>query len=436
MDEFPGDLGRDWTEFSDKFGMIPDPAANGDAHAVPVGFHLTTDPNSKVPWLVGNCTMCHADRIHLPTGDIVVPGLGNKAVRPHAYVDALMRIGNNPKLDEDRVADIATRRAREWRVPWPEPMRSPIVKATISAFKDGARKRAPSVKRFAGALPGRMATIESFALGLERYQGHGIPMPEAIGWAKVPDVRGFPFRDTFSYDGSGYGSPQALVLEADFLFGARPEWYLTHPHIATSVFLYLRNFTRKLPFPGPIDAKLATRGKSAFESNCSQCHGYYVDHGDEMRVSYKERVVPIDIVGTDRARLDAVNPAFVSAANGFLPTKGYTAVKNTGGYVPPVLLDVWARGLLGHAGQWPSIETLATPPDARPTKFIVDTKGFYDLERLGVAYETVTLAPRALKPSEYLYDGERPGLGIKGHPFLSALDKDDRRAVVEYLKTL
>ncbi|MBX3261303.1 MAG: hypothetical protein KF782_16580 [Labilithrix sp.] len=436
MEDFPEELGKDWAEFADKFGMIPDPAAKGDPQAPPIGFYLTTDPNSKVPWLVGNCTMCHTERIRLATGDVIVPGLGNKAVRPHAYVNALMRIGNSPRLKEDRILAIATRRAREWKVPWPEPMRKPIVNVTLSAFKDGAKKRAPSTRRFDGALPGRMATIESFALGLEAYRKQPIRMPEAIGWAKVPDVRSFQFRDTFSYDGSGYGSPQALVLEADFLFGARPEWYLSHPHIATSVFLYLRSFTRKLPYPAPIDAKLALRGKEVFEGTCATCHGYYVDHGDEMRVSYKERVVPIDMVGTDRARLDAVTPSFVTAANEFPPMKGYTAVKNTGGYVPPVLLDVWARGVLGHAGQWPSVEALATPPEERPRKFIVDTKGLYDLERVGVRYEAVAGTPRALRPGEYLYDGDLPGLGTQGHPFLSELDADDRRAAIEYLKTL
>lgn len=436
MEAYPNELGRDWAEFSEKFGTIPDPAAKGDPHTPPIGFHLTTDPNTQVPWLVGNCTMCHTDRIRLATGDLIVSGLGNKAIRPHAYVNALMRIGNDSQLDADRVEQIATRRAREWSVPWPERMRSPIVKATLAAFKDGAKKRAGRTRRFDVALPGRMATIETFALGMEAYQARPIPMPETIGWAKVPDVRSFQYKDTFSYDASGFGSPQALVLEADFLFGARPEWYVSHPHIATSVFLYLRNFTRKLSYPAPIDAKLANQGKVVFEAICSQCHGYYVDHGNEMRVSYKERVIPADVIGTDRARIDAVTPAFVQAANNFPWTKGYTRVKNTGGYVPPVLLDVWARGVLGHAGQWPSIEELATPPNERARTFIVDTRGLYDLERVGVRYETVGKSPRPLRPGEYLYNGNLPGYGTQGHPFLSSLSKDDRRAVIEYLKTL
>lgn len=436
MEAYPDELGRDWNAFAEKFGMIPDPAAKGDPSAVPIGFHLTTDPNTHVPWLVANCQMCHAERIRLETGDLVVPGLGNKAVRPHAYVMALARIGTDPKLDEGRLAEIATRRAREWKVPWNKG--DLITKFTLQAFVPAQKAAKPHVARFAEALPGRMATIESFALALGAHRKKFVVMPEAIGWAKVPDVRSFPFRETFSYDGSGYGSPQALVQEADFLFGTRPEWFAEHAHIATSMYLYLRSFRRNLPFPGKVDAAQVTRGKSAFEARCAQCHGFYVDHGDEKRVSYRERVIPKEEVGTDPARVDAVTPAFVAAADEYELVRGHAAVKNTGGYVPPVLLDVWARGVFGHAGQWPSLEAMGTAPDARPKRFIVQTLGLYDLARVGVRYEALAdgAPARPLAKGEYLYDGTKLGFGVQGHPYLADLAPDDRRDVIEYLKTL
>jgi hypothetical protein len=283
-----------------------------------------------------------------------------------------------------------------------------------------------------------MATIESFTIALNDLRKDKIPLPETTGWAKVPDVSSFPFRDTFSYDGSGYGSPQTLVEEADFVFGMRPEWYLTHPHIATSMYLYLRSFRRELHYPGPIDAALAERGKTAFEHACAKCHGLYVNHGDEVRPSYRERIIPKDYVGTDPARVDAVTPAFVAASNDLALTSGYVRVRQTGGYVPPVLRDVWARGLLGHVGQWPSLEVLATPPSERPRRFIVDPAGYYDLERVGVRYEVVPEgAPvRPLKKGEYLYDGAPLGYHTGGHPFLADLPAADRRAIIEYLKTI
>lgn len=441
MEMFPEELGRDWNELAEKFGFIPDPGAKGDPKAPPIGFHLTIDPNTNVPWVVVNCQLCHADRLRLPTGDKIVAGLGSKRVRAHAYANAIVHIGSDPRLEAAEVTRVATARARAWGVPWPESVRRPIVDASVVAWKKLSAKRAAPVKKFDAGLPGRVATIESFSIALSALLDVPIPLPETTGWAKVPDVRGFPYRDTFSWDASGYGSPQALVLDADFVFGARAEWYLSHPHIATSTYLYLKSFSRKLPFPKPVDAALAARGKGLFEARCAKCHGYYVDHGDDVRVSYHERVIPKQAIGTDPARADAVTQAFVDAANAVPITKGHARVRSTGGYVPPVLIDVWARGLYGHAGQWPSLEVMATPPAERPKTFVVDTNGAYDLDRIGIKYEVVdaaTAAARSKKPEpgKYVYDGNKAGYRVEGHPFLSELPAGDRRAVIEYLKTL
>ena len=432
MHEYPGELGHDFRELADRFGFL---ASGDDPSVPPVGFHLTNDPNSGVPWLVANCQMCHADRLRLPGGDVTVSGLGNKRVRPHAYASALARIATDPGLDAGHVEEDATRIARERGVAWPRLARGIIVGRTIAAMIAGGPAALASSRRFDAAVPGRMATIESFALGLGAHRGHPVQVPSTIGWAKVPDVVGTPFRETFSYDASGYGSPEVLVREADFLFGARPEWYAAHPFIATSTYLYLRSFRRKLPYPAPVDAGLAAKGESVFGARCASCHGDYVRRGDETHVSYRERVIPLDVVGTDPARAEAVTPDFVAASNDYAPTRGLTRVRHTGGYVPPVLLDVWARGLLGHAGQWPSLEALATPEEARPRHFVVDTSAPYDLARVGVRYEAVA-SPRALRPGEYAYDGDAPGLRVDGHPFLARLGQDERRAVIEYLKTL
>jgi mono/diheme cytochrome c family protein len=436
MEAYPDALGRDWNEFADRFGFVRDPDAKGDPRRPPIGFHLTTDPITHVPWVVSNCQMCHADRLRLPSGDVVVAGLGNKRVRSHAYADALLRIGADAALDDARVEALATKRATAWDVPWNPAARRAIVRAELAGLRALAGRTLAQTTRFDAALPGRAATIESFAIALDAYRDSPIPLPSVTGWAKVPDVVGFPYRDTFSWDASGFGSPQALVLEASFVFGTRPAWYLTHAHVATSMYLYLRSFRRTLPFPGPIDAARAARGHDVFGARCARCHGVYEKHGGETRVTYRETVVPADVVGTDPARAEAVTTAFVDAANELPLTRGLTRVRKTGGYVPPVLLDVWARGLYGHVGQWPSLAVLATPPGDRPRRFVVDTDGVYDLERVGVRYDDAPPAARPLRASEYVYDGSVPGYGVDGHPFLSNLGLEERRAVIEYLKTL
>lgn len=433
MELYPDEIGADWAALADKFGFI----ARGERDP-PVGFHLTTDPNTNVPWVVGNCQLCHAERLVLPAGpgekaprEVVVAGLGNKRVRIHAYANAILRIGK--RLDAKRVEEAATRRARAWGIAWPEASRRPIVDATIAGWKKLSEQRLDRAGRLDGGMPGRVATIESFAIVLGDARGRPVSTAKTIGWAKVPDVRGFPYRDTFSWDASGYGSPQALVLDADFVFGARPEWYLAHPHIATSTYLYLRSFSRRLPFPRPIDPPLAARGKTLFDAKCARCHGTYVETDGDMRVAYRERVVPLAMIGTDPARAEAITEDFVDAANSLPITRGHARVRNTGGYVPPVLLDVWARGVYGHVGQWPSLDVLATPPAHRPRTFIMDPNAPYDLDRVGVHYETTS---RPEKSGEIAFDATKPGFSVDGHAFLSDLPPTDRRAVIEYLKTL
>ena len=116
------------------------------------------------------------------------------------------------------------------------------------------------------------------------------------------------------------------------------------------------------------------------------------------------------------------------AANDPALTLGYTKFTRTSGYVPPILTNVWARAPYGHAGQWPSLAVMATQPDKRAARYVVELDAPYDLDAIGVA----TRPPGgALAAGEYLEEG----ISVLGHPFLAALG-DETAAVVEYLKTL
>jgi hypothetical protein len=430
MEAYPGDLGPDMSAFSERFGLLRDPEA--PEGALPIGLHLTRDPITHVDFVMTSCRMCHAERLRLPGGDRIVSGLGSSRVRAHAYDDALTRIARDPSFDAERLLPIATRAARAHDVPWPADMAMAIARETVRKMKERARARGDGPTRLANALPGRIATIESFAMAIGLGVGHTGP----IGWAKIPDVRGFPYRDTLSWDGVGTGSPVALAAEADFAFGARPQWFESHRHIATDLYLYLRHFERRLPYPGPIDAALARRGESVFEARCSRCHGLYSAESPVGRVRYREQVIPIEVVGTDAARAEAVTPAFVAAANAVPLAHGVTTVARTMGYVPPVLLDVWARGQYGHAGQWPSIEVMAMKPADRPRRYVVDLDAAYDVARMGHAWGPVTAKPERLERGQYFYDAGATGYSVDGHPFLCDLPADDRQAVLEHLKTL
>jgi hypothetical protein len=426
LEGFPAELGGDVPTFAKKFGLLVD-ASQG---SLPVGLHVTTDPNTRVGFVVMNCQLCHAERLRLPAGDRVVSGLGSTHVRVHAYDAAFVHIARDPAFTTENVLALANRAARAGDLQWPEGTRVPIVRATVTAIRERAEARGLDVERLAGGLPGRVATIESFAMSMHVHPAVGA----AVGWAKIPDVNGFPWRDTLSWDGVGTGSPVALAAEADFAFGARPEWFESHRHIATNLYLFLKHFERDLRYPGSVDAKLADRGRSVFDATCARCHGFYAPEGPQPRVRYREHVVPAAMVGTDESRIDAVTPAFLEAARAVPLARGLTTVAPTGGYVPPVLRDVWARGTYGHIGQWPSIDVMAMKPEDRPRRFAIDPDAPYDLEHLGLHWTKLEAGQAA--PQGYVYDGRAPGYGVQGHRFLCDLPADDRRAVLEYVKTL
>jgi hypothetical protein len=434
MRAFPSDLGADWTAFRAKFGALRREGTRGEGTELPVGFHLTTDPNTRVAFLMNNCELCHAERLELPGGARFVPGLANKRIRIHAYDAALQKIARDESLTSERLLALADEAATANGLLWPRAFRRPLAEATLHNLRERARIRGAEVDKLAVGLPGRVATIESFTMALGLASGHPLPMPETPGWAKIPDVRNVRYRDTLSWDGVGTGALPVLVVEADLSFGARPEWFYGHPHLGASLYLYLHDFERKLPFPGHIDATLAARGRELFEGNCSECHGRYDGKGG---LAYRERVVPLAVVGTDPARAEAVTPGFVEAANAVPAARGVTHVAKTGGYVPPPLLDVWARAPFGHAGQWPSLRVMATAPESRPRRFVVKPDAPYDLDAVGVGVGVAAAQSLAAghAAGEYLYDGKVPGLGVEGHPFLADLGPD-AAAVIEYLKGL
>jgi hypothetical protein len=430
MSAYPGELGADWNDFRARFGALARDGTAVDASALPVGFHLTIDPNTRVAFMMNNCELCHAERLHLPSGEVFVPGLGNKRIRIHAYDAAIEKISRDAALTPERLLTLANEAARSRGLVWPAAFRKPIVDATLKNLRDRARLRGPEVEKLSHGSPGRVATIESFTMALGFASGHALPMPETPGWAKIPDVRNVRYRDTLSWDAVGTGAMPVLVVEADLAFGARPEWFDAHRHLGASLYLYLHDFERKLPFPGHVDERLAAEGKELFTVNCAPCHGYYDGKGG---LDYHESVVPLAKVGTDPARADAVTEAFVQAANAVPLANGVSSVRKTGGYVPPPLLDVWARGTFGHAGQWPSLRVMATPPAARPRRFVVRPDAAYDLVSVGVATRPADGSPTTT--GEYVFDASEPGLSVGGHPFLADLGPG-APAVIEYLKTL
>jgi mono/diheme cytochrome c family protein len=191
-------------------------------------------------------------------------------------------------------------------------------------------------------------------------------------------------------------------------------------------------------WPGDIDQGLAARGEGLFLEHCAGCHGTY-----GPQASYPDRVVPIDEVGTDRARLDSLTPAqrrdfSTSWFTAFgRDAAGMEARADPDGYVAPPLDGVWATAPYFHNGSVPTLWHVLHP-HARPVVWRRSPTG-YDESRVGLEVEERDELPEGrLLPAERrtYFDTRRPGKSAAGHDFPDVLDEDAKTAVLEYLKTL
>ena len=190
-------------------------------------------------------------------------------------------------------------------------------------------------------------------------------------------------------------------------------------------------------YPKPVDQQLASEGKIIFEDNCSRCHGSY---GSNAR--YPNLLIPESIIGTD-SLLNQSNYQYsdmIEWYNKSWFSKGDHPAKLAPfkGYIAPPLDGVWITAPYFHNGSVPTIEAVLNSK-LRPAYWTRDlfhgtsagdsTK--YDYDKLGWQFESLS-APG----SKYVYNTTLPGYGNYGHTFGDLLTEVERKAVIEYLKTL
>lgn len=182
-------------------------------------------------------------------------------------------------------------------------------------------------------------------------------------------------------------------------------------------------------YPKAIDRDLAATGESIFVNHCSKCHGTYGPNG-----SYPNLLIPAAVIQTDSLLYTSnySNAQFVEWFNkSWFTTGDHPArLEPFAGYIAPPLDGVWITAPYLHNGSVPTLEALLNS-DLRPAYWSRDfDKPEYDYDKLGWIY---TKEPQAKKNS---YNITLPGYGNYGHTFGDRLKDDERKALLEYLKTL
>lgn len=183
------------------------------------------------------------------------------------------------------------------------------------------------------------------------------------------------------------------------------------------------------PYPNQINQQLASKGRLVFEKNCSSCHGTYGNKG-----KYPNLLIPESIIKTDPVLFTSSysSPEFVSWFNKSWFTEGDhpAQLKPFKGYIAPPLDGIWITAPYFHNGSVPTLEGLLNSR-LRPKYWSRDfADPQYDYENIGWKYNADSI------PVKYGYNTELKGYGNFGHYFGDRLTVAERKAVIEYLKSL
>jgi len=183
-------------------------------------------------------------------------------------------------------------------------------------------------------------------------------------------------------------------------------------------------------YPKSIDQSLASKGKIIFEQTCSDCHGTYGANS-----TYPNLLIPESTVQTDSLlyKSNYSNPQFVNWFNASWFTSGEHPAQLVpfNGYIAPPLDGIWVTAPYLHNGSVPTLEALLNSK-LRPKYWSRDFDNpKYNYETPGWKYKVEEKAGGTT-----VYNTTLPGYGNYGHYFGDALTNEERKAVIEYLKTL
>jgi hypothetical protein len=183
-------------------------------------------------------------------------------------------------------------------------------------------------------------------------------------------------------------------------------------------------------YPKEIDRKLAGEGKIIFINNCAECHGTYGKDG-----TYPNLLIPASTIQTDPLLYSSnySSPQFLNWFNKSWFTTGDHPAKLVPfkGYIAPPLDGIWITAPYFHNGSVPNLEAVLNSKD-RPKYWTRDFNNpVYDYEKNGWLYKEES------EPSgSSTYNTTIAGFRNQGHYFGDKLTDKERKAVIEYLKTL
>jgi hypothetical protein len=378
-----------------------------------------------------NCAFCHTASYRLRADDppVLVPAGPSHQTAPQAYFRFLFAAASDPRFNASAIMGEI---AKNTRLPLMDRllMRFALIPGTRRALRRARDEQDTWMRTRPDWGPGRIDPFNPV-----KFRMLGLPVDGTIGNSDMVPVWNIRRRAGWAYHWDGLSdSLREVVISSALGDGASTTWVdrdmarwdNTEPGTKSS----LRRVTDYMlassapRFPVPVDTALASQGATIYQAQCAACH---TTAGPRAGT-----IVPVDEVGTDRHRLDMWTKAAAAAYNAYGEghTWDFSGFRSTTGYVPPLHDGLWLRGPYLHNGSVPTLADLLSPPAERPARF---WRGYDVIDAVRVGF--VSTGPEAERVG-VAYDTSAPGNSNAGHAYGTTLSADEKRALLEYLKTL
>jgi len=236
-------------------------------------------------------------------------------------------------------------------------------------------------------------------------------------------------KNAMFYNGFGRGDFGRFLMASNLLTVSDTSEAVEVDSHFNDVLAYI-NSIMPPKYPKEIDQNLAAKGEQVFVATCSKCHGTYGADG-----KYPNLLIPERIIKTDSLLYSSnySSPQFVNWFNKSWFTSGDhpARLEPYEGYIAPPLDGIWATAPYLHNGSVPNLEAVLNS-SKRPTYWHRSfNKPDYNYEIPGWNFEA-----KEAPGDKEVYNTTARGYGNYGHYFGDKLTAKERRAVIEYLKTL
>jgi mono/diheme cytochrome c family protein len=375
---------------------------------VPFQYTAVTAANGEIV-VAPNCLQCHAQVFN----DQLIIGLGNNAIdftqqpklntKNFDLLEKMLKAGN-PKQYEASIAFITATKAL---MPY------------LYTITPGVN----TADRIAALLVAHRDPVT-----FKWNDNVQLEIPEEVIPTDTPPWWLLKKKNGMFYNGFGRGDFGRFLMASNLLtVNDTTESGIVDSHMP-DVLAYIYSI-QPPKFPKPIDKKLSSKGNILFNQYCSSCHGTY-----GKKETYPNLLIPENMVGTDSMLIKSnySNPQFVNWFNKSWFTKGDhpASLQPYNGYIAPPLDGVWITAPYLHNGSVPTLEALLNSK-LRPRYWSRDFQHpVYDYDKIGWVYKNFE------QPEKNIYNTDIRGYGNYGHTYGDDLSEDERKAVIEYLKTL